>query len=179
MVKWLLPWFVTLLLLGCQSTSQLPEPVEYQLQPVPEKYATAFWQHKLQFNQQDELLVHVEFEGQTMNLVALSGAGLPVAQLSWSSDKGLSYIEKPAIPLDWQQVIRDIQWIHWPIEDVQTGLSSAISVRQHKSEHDKILRQFKAQERLIAEVIYQDQTILMNNRAQNYQLKVTLLNEGI
>ena len=165
-----------LALLGCQS---LPEPapgIGYELQPIPDQYINAYWLHQLDFNQQVELLVHVEFGEQQLSLVALSSAGLPVAQLQWDQENGLTLLDTPTVPLDWQQVLRDIQWIHWPLAHVQSGMSTINSVRQVEAEHGKISRQIYAQDELVAEIFYQGQSIFLQNKQQHYELRVTLLN---
>ncbi len=148
----------------------------YQLQPIPSSLAHKSWQQKLQINQQPEILVSIELESDAMRLVALSASGVPLAQLSWSPQTGVKHIREPLIPIPWPQIIRDIQWVHWPIHAIEKGLPPSITVRQQQDEHGMIARLFENSTDLLAEVAYHPQQIALNNKAQGYSLRITLLN---
>ncbi|MCU4676650.1 DUF3261 domain-containing protein [Catenovulum sp. 2E275] len=177
-LRLILPVCLICYLLGCASIKQyfINASLNYQLQPVPEQFNLQSWQQVLEFEGQGSFICQIEFVDQQMNLVALSAAGLPLMQLTWSAQSGVNLIQPPPFELNPQLIIRDIQLTHWPVLAVQSGLPASISVRQIVAENVIISRSIETETDKLIDIRYFNQNIEFNDLTLNYRLFIKQLN---
>lgn len=147
----------------------------YQLQPVPPQFNQKTWSQSLEFVGQGRWLTQIEFDQQQMVLIAVTPSGLPLLQLTWSAKNGLQVIQKPPFELDLMQIIRDIQWVHWPRTQLEAGFAQQINLQQEQAENVKIKRTIKQGQQVLVEIHYTGQDIRLHNHQQAYQLVITKL----
>ena len=152
----------------------------YQLQPLPNSLQNKVFLESLTFEQTDKrtLLSQIETQQKTLSLGAMTFNGLPIIQAKWHSDKGL--IDFESVTFDKNMVlriIRDIQLIKWPENDIKKGLLPNYSLSSSHKNDVLWVREIQNANKPIIKIIYSEQKTVLINAVEHYQLTIEQVNE--
>jgi hypothetical protein len=152
----------------------------YQLQPLPSELQNKVFLESLIFEKKDKytLLSQIETQEQTLSLGAMTFNGLPVIQAKWDSAQGLVGFD--SVTFDKHMVLlilRDIQLIKWPENDIQAGLLPNYNLSTTKKDGVNWLREIKYSNKAVITIIYTEQKTVLTNVLEHYQLTIEQVNE--
>lgn len=172
--------FITLLN-ACSSvfTSNVQEDDFYSLQPVPAILVDRSILESVVFksNESQKLLTQIEYHENSINMVAMTYSGLPIVQAKW--EQGLGVVDLVSSQFDQPlvlQFIRDIQWVKWPKNLINDGLSSDYLLSETLEENQRV-RQIKHKEHVIVKITYTQNRVVLENKAEHYELVIEQLND--
>lgn len=156
----------------------------YQLQPLPDTLQNKIFLESLTFEQKEKeaekqtLLSQIETQTQTLSLGAMTFSGIPIIQAKWHSHEGLIGFDsvtfnKPMV----LRIIRDIQLIKWPENDIKLGLSPSYRLSSTQISDVNWIREIHHTNKTIIKVIYTQQKITLINIVEHYQLTIEQVNE--
>lgn len=136
--------------------------------------------------QQQQFIAQLEFSDNQIALVGISTTGIPLFDVVWRSDESIvlnQYIPIPELNVEF--VIADIQWTHWPINQLKSAVvGDNIRVEEAPfASNSKTPPQGLWQRRLlqnnvvILEVNNYGNYYILENKLRNYTIKITNLNK--
>lgn len=152
----------------------------YQLQAMPPSLQNKVFLETLTFEQEESrtLLTQIEINEQTLNLGAMTFAGLPIIQAKWHIEEGLVGFSSVAFDKNMAlRIIRDIQLVKWPEENLQLGLLSGYKLDTTKESQTKWIRTISNSEKAFVKIIYTKNKIVLKNMIEHYQLTIEQVNE--
>lgn len=152
----------------------------YQLQPLPNILQNKVYLESLTFEQKDKrtLLSQIETQEKTLSLGAMTLSGLPIIQAKWDSDKGLIGFDSVAFDKDMiLRIIRDIQLIKWPVNDIKIGLLPSYNLSTTQKNDVLWVREIKNSNKSVIKIIYSEQKTVLINAVEHYQLTIEQVNE--
>ncbi|SGY88004.1 Putative orphan protein [Moritella viscosa] len=181
--------FTVLLLTGCISMSQshlvtMAPNVTLQLTAPPEvlQMQAKTQLIEAQFNGETQsLLAQVEFTETQIKLVAMTPSGIPLFDVLWSvNDEAVINQYVPVPGLDISYVIADLQWVNWPLAQLQSATNG--SFREEFSNHEgqtstdwtRILTQNGL---VILTVEKFDNRYILKHLLRDYQITITELSK--
>jgi len=170
-----------MLLSACSSlfTSKVSQGDFYTLQAVPEQLVGSSFLESVIFKnkQTQKLLTQVEYYQQSLNMVAMTYSGLPIIQAKWHQYAGLVDLVSAQFSQDLVlQFIRDIQWVKWPVSSIEKGLSGGYSISESIENGNKV-RRIKHKEYVFVKVTYTAERVILENKAEQYELVIEQLND--
>ncbi|CAM2921965.1 DUF3261 domain-containing protein [Moritella viscosa] len=181
--------FTVLLLTGCISMPQshlvtMAPNVTLQLTAPPEvlQMQAKTQLIEAQFNGETQsLLAQVEFTETQIKLVAMTPSGIPLFDVLWSvNDEAVINQYVPVPGLDISYVIADLQWVNWPLAQLQSATNG--SFREEFSNHEgqistdwtRILTQNGL---VILTVEKFDNRYILKHLLRDYQITITELSK--
>ncbi|WP_076418924.1 DUF3261 domain-containing protein [Colwellia sp. UCD-KL20] len=151
----------------------------YTLQTVPTHLVDTAVLESLVFKneQTQKLLTQVEFHEQRLNMVAMTYSGLPIIQAKWQYDSGL--VELVSAQFNDEvilRIIRDIQWVKWPVDTIKQGLSQGYTLIESTKNNEQV-REIKNQNKVLVKITYTSKHIVLQNIAEQYELVIEQLND--
>jgi len=181
MQKIMLTGIFIMLLSACSSVfnNKVAQDDFYTLQAVPELLVGNSVLESVIFKSQQtqKLLTQVEYHDQSLNMVAMTYSGLPIIQAKWRQDTGLVELVSSQFNQDLVlQFIRDIQWVKWPAPSIEKGLLDGYSLIE-SIENGFNIREIKYKNYVLVKVTYTPQRVVLENRAEQYELVIEQLND--
>jgi len=181
MTKIILTSVFIALLSACSSVFDFEKQHKsfYTLQSVPQTLVGSSKLESVVFkNQQTQkLLTQTEYYEQSVNMVAMTYSGLPIVQAKWHQLAGL--VELESAQFDQKlvlQFIRDMQWVKWPLSSIENGLLADYSVTEFIVNNQKV-REIKHKESVLVNVTYTPESVVLENKIEQYELVIEQLND--
>ncbi|QUM81446.1 DUF3261 domain-containing protein [Moritella sp. 5] len=178
-----------LLLTGCISMQQshlvaMAPGVTLQLTAPPEALQMQAKTQLIEaeFNGETQsLLAQVEFTETQIKLVAMTPSGIPLFDVLWSVN-GEAVINQyvPVPGLDIGYVIADLQWVNWPLAQLQSATNG--SFREEFSNHEGQIstdwtRTLTQDGQVILTVEKFDNRYILKHLLRDYQITITELSK--
>ena len=151
----------------------------YALQAVPASFLNTSVLESLVFKnaQTQKLLTQIEFNDKGLHMVAMTYSGLPIIQAKWQYNVGFIELISQRFPhAVVMRMIRDIQWVKWPIHSIRKGLLDKYSLDEFSEKNYKI-RQIKYNNTVLVKITYRSDHIVLENTAEKYALVIEQLND--
>jgi len=172
-----------LVVLGLSSCSSI-EPSRssndfYQLQVIPLTLQHKTFLESLTFKQAEnrQLLTQIEINEVELSLAAMTYSGLAIMQAKWHGEKGLlkfsSQIFDKGMLL---RIIRDIQLVKWPENDIKVGLSTGYQLVSG-NKGAGLSREIIKSDKVVVSIIYTQKKVVLTNFVENYELVIENINE--
>lgn len=152
----------------------------YQLQALPASLQNKVFLETLTFQQDEQrsLLTQIETDEQTLSLGAMTFSGLPVIQAKWHSSEGLLGFSSMTFDKSMvMRIIRDIQLVKWPEDNIRAGLLPNFELFTSKSSMTEQVREIRHSEQIIVKITYAENKIILINAIEHYQLTIEQVNE--
>lgn len=166
------------------------DKVFYTLTAPPVSLQQQQQMHLIAANYGDEsyqFIAQVEYGENTISLVAISLAGIPLFDFKWQKD-GMVIINQyvPIEQIDINHVVADVQWAHWPIEQLQASTKGKnIEVKQfstatgNKELTNSIWKRvLMSDDNEVLSVEKFKEYLLLSHKNKGYSIKVTSLKKG-
>jgi hypothetical protein len=104
-------------------------------------------------------------------------SGLPIIQAKWQYDGGL--VELVSAQFNDEvvlRIIRDIQWVKWPVDTIRQGLSKGYTLIE-STENSEQVREIKNKNKVLVKITYTSKHIVLQNIAEQYELVIEQLND--
>jgi hypothetical protein len=133
-----------------------------------------------------QFIAQVEYSEDQIALVGISTTGLPLFDVIWRSDTPIALNQYIPLPdLDIEFIIADIQWTHWPLEQLeQSVVGDNIRIIEQKFPTDNAApasvvwqRRLLQNEQVILEVNNFGEYFTLEHKLRNYTIKITPLNK--
>ena len=180
-LKWLMLVIAFAGISSCASINEKKPSYDfYQLQPLPTSLQNKVFLETLMFEQEEQrtLLTQIETSEQSLSLGAMTYSGLPIIQAKWHSSEGLigfaSKIFDKSMVL---RIIRDIQLVKWPDNNLKAGLLADHSLTSSQKSTTKRVREIQNSGKTVVKIIYSGKKIVLINTIENYQLTIEQVNE--
>jgi len=156
-----------------QQAQKNNETVFFELTKVPKQMIGQTHLEKFEFfgvvNR--SMLVQSELTAKNVNLVAMTFEGLPIVQASWNTlTNEWKVLAGVALQLRPQQILHDLQSVHWPITVIETALFNNYSAIEGKTLSGYRYRHYYFKNVLVRTIEYKDDVIEFNDIRKNYQL---------
>ncbi len=174
--------FSLLLLSGCISTPKsqivtMAPGVTLQLTAPP----VALQMHsqtqliEAKFNGDTQsLIAQVEYSATEIKLVAMTPSGIPLFEVLWSVDAPAVIQQYVPVPnLDISYVIADLQWVSWPLGQLQLATTATLTQVDDGSNWVRTLTQ---DEQVILTIEKSDNRYVLKHLLRGYQITITELN---
>jgi hypothetical protein len=152
----------------------------YQLQTLPKTLQNRMFLETLTFKQEDQktLLTQIETSKNSLSLGAMTFSGLPIIQARWHGIDGLvgfssSIFDKSMV----LRIIRDIQLVKWPDEDIKNGLLPGYELISFQNNMNESVKKIHNSDKTVVTIIYSTKKIVLTNIIENYQLTIEQVNE--
>lgn len=171
-----------LLLSGCISTpkSQIvtmaPEvTLELTAPPVALQMQSQTQLIEAKFNGDTQsLIAQVEYSATQIKLVAMTPSGIPLFEVLWSVDEPAVIHQYVPVPsLDISYVIADLQWVSWPLRQLQLATTATLT---QVDDGSNWVRTLTRDEQVILTVEKHGNRYLLKHLLRDYQISVTELN---
>ena len=181
--------FTALLLTGCISMSQshlvtMAPGVTLQLTAPP---AALQMQAKTQLIEAEfdgeiqSLLAQVEFTETQIKLVAMTPSGIPLFDVLWSVTEDTVINQYVPVPgLDISYVIADLQWVNWPLAQLQSATNGSFREKFSNNEGQTSTdwtRTLTQDGQVILTVEKFDNRYILKHLLRDYQITITELSK--
>lgn len=135
---------------------------------------------------QQRFIAQIEYSENKIALVGISTTGIPLFDVIWRSDAAIEFNQYVPLPeLDIEFILADIQWTHWPIEQIESsivGENISIAEIHFPVNIDKPAglieqRRLLQNQQVILEVSNFGQYFTLVHKLRNYTIKITPLNK--
>ncbi|NQZ51300.1 MAG: DUF3261 domain-containing protein [Moritella sp.] len=127
------------------------------------------------------LLAQVEFTETEIKLVAMTPSGIPLFDVLWSvTDEAVIHQYVPVPGLDISYVIADLQWVNWPLAQLQSATNGSFkeafsnSTGQTATDWTRTLTQ---NGQVILTVEKFDNRYILKHLLRDYQITITALSK--
>jgi len=136
-----------------------------------------------QFNGETQsLLAQVEFTESQIKLVAMTPSGIPLFDVLWSVNEDAVINQYVPVPgLDISYVIADLQWVNWPLEQLQsatngtlTEMTKTLTEKSNTADWTRTLTQDK---QVILTIEKFDNRYILKHLLRDYQITITELSK--
>lgn len=178
--------FLTIVIMfSCLACSIMPSDeklnnIDYIHQQVPSVLHNKAILESLVFKAlgDKKLLTQLEFGVNNMNMVAMSYSGLPIIQAKWNRENGITELISQHFKKDTVlRIIRDIQWVKWPVDSIRNGFKPLYSINEFHDEKNNAVRQIEYQNKPIVKITYFEDKIILMNSFEKYELIIEQLND--
>jgi hypothetical protein len=122
----------------------------------------------------ESLLAQVEYTATEIKLVAMTPSGIPLFEVLWSVDAPAVIQQYVPVPnLDISYVIADLQWVSWPLSQLQDATTGTLTQLDSGSNWTRTLVQG---EQVILTVEKFDNRYVLKHLLRDYQITITELN---
>ncbi len=195
--------FICILLPACSSFTS-PSDLKavtklFALQPVPASLQNKVWLEKFTFSLtntngqvtnklsndvvNESILLQTELTKESINIAAMTFAGIPLAQAKWQSDSRQVISEMTSAKhFDAAQVLHDLQSVNWPLALLRPVLGDGFSVSEEIIAGIRT-RHFYHDQQVIIIVCYQaleqGLSISFEQKSAGYHLAITRLSDTV
>lgn len=143
-------------------------PVELQMQSHTQLLEAEF------SGKTESLLAQVEYTATQIKLVAMTPSGIPLFEVLWSVDAPAVIQQYVPVPnLDISYVIADLQWVSWPLSQLQQATTGTLTQQDSGSNWTRTLVQG---EQVVLTVEKLDNRYVLKHLLRDYQITITELN---
>jgi len=141
-----------------------------------------------QFNGETQsLLAQVEFTESQIKLVAMTPSGIPLFDVLWSVNEDAVINQYVPVPgLDISYVIADLQWVNWPLAQLQSATNGTLTemakamTEKTKTETSNTadwIRTLTQDEQVILTIEKFDNRYILKHLLRDYQITITELSK--
>jgi len=141
-----------------------------------------------QFNGETQsLLAQVEFTESQIKLVAMTPSGIPLFDVLWSVNEDAVINQYVPVPgLDISYVIADLQWVNWPLAQLQSATNGTLTemakamtekTMTEKSNSADWTRTLTQDEQVILTIEKFDNRYILKHLLRDYQITITELSK--
>ena len=164
-------------------------PINYTLTLPPEHLVGKVTTQLIEVNfagKNQQFIAQIEYSKDQIALVGVSTTGIPLFDMVWRSDAPIilnEYVPLPNLKVEF--IIADIQWTHWPLEQLKSSaVGDNISIVEKNvpetlADTGLILwkRQLLQNNQIILEVNKFENYFQLEHKLRNYSIKITPLNK--
>jgi hypothetical protein len=122
----------------------------------------------------ESLLAQVEYTATEIKLAAMTPSGIPLFEVLWSVDAPAVIQQYVPVPnLDISYVIADLQWVSWPLSQLQDATTGTLTQLDSGRNWTRTLVQG---EQVILTVEKFDNRYVLKHLLRDYQITITELN---